>query len=103
MVEHGHIGRANQTWMAVPADSEWPRYVLATAYTKTGYFTDGNRLRKTGEWSDFTITAGNKLFAAHRVKSVYSCFHRDPLSNLSTAGSVRNHITSMLSVLEHLR
>ena len=37
--------------MAVPADaSEWPR------------------LRKTGEWSDFTVVAGGSQFRVHRVK-----------------------------------
>ncbi|KAI4675788.1 uncharacterized protein J4E84_009941 [Alternaria hordeiaustralica] len=51
MEQQGFTSRAPQPWMAVPADSsEWPR------------------LRKTGEWSDFTIFAGGSQFRVHRVK-----------------------------------
>ena len=51
MEQQGFTSRAPQPWMAVSADSsEWPR------------------LRKTGEWSDFTIFAGDSEFRVHRVK-----------------------------------
>ncbi|KAI4640864.1 uncharacterized protein J4E79_011794 [Alternaria viburni] len=51
MEQQGFTSRAPQPWIAVPADSsEWPR------------------LRKTGEWSDFTIYAGGSQFRVHRVK-----------------------------------
>ncbi|KAI4612400.1 uncharacterized protein J4E87_010301 [Alternaria ethzedia] len=51
MEQQGFTSRAPQPWMAVPADaSEWPR------------------LRKTGEWSDFTVVAGGSQFRVHRVK-----------------------------------
>ena len=51
MEQQGFTSRAPQPWMAVPADSsEWPR------------------LRKTGEWSDFTVFAGGSQFRVHRVK-----------------------------------
>ncbi|KAI4639122.1 uncharacterized protein J4E78_011010 [Alternaria triticimaculans] len=51
MEQQGFTSRAPRPWMAVPADSsEWPR------------------LRKTGEWSDFTIVAGGSQFRVHRVK-----------------------------------
>jgi len=51
MEQQGFTSRAPQPWMAVPTDSsEWPR------------------LRKTGEWSDFTIFAGGSQFRVHRVK-----------------------------------
>ncbi|KAJ4991436.1 BTB/POZ domain-containing protein [Stagonosporopsis vannaccii] len=44
-------GRVVQHWMDAHApSSEWPS------------------LRKTGEWSDFTIIAGDRSFAVHRVK-----------------------------------
>ncbi|KAI4638951.1 hypothetical protein J4E93_009701 [Alternaria ventricosa] len=51
MEQQGFTSRAPQPWMAVPADSsEWLR------------------LRKTGEWSDFTVVAGGSDFRVHRVK-----------------------------------
>ncbi|KAL1793826.1 hypothetical protein ACET3X_007247 [Alternaria dauci] len=51
MEQHGFTSRAPQPWLAVPTESsEWPR------------------LRKTGEWSDFTIFAGGSQFLVHRVK-----------------------------------
>ncbi|KAF9696533.1 hypothetical protein EKO04_005325 [Ascochyta lentis] len=46
-----HCGRIAQPWMDVSApSSEWPG------------------LRKSGEWSDFTIVAGGKSFPVHRVR-----------------------------------
>jgi len=51
MEQQGFTSRAPQPWMAVPADSsEWLR------------------LRKTGEWSDFTVVAGGSDFRVHCVK-----------------------------------
>jgi hypothetical protein len=50
MEQQGFISRATQPWIAVQNESsEWPR------------------LRKTGEWSDFTIFAGGSQFPVHRV------------------------------------
>lgn len=49
--QQGFTSRAAQPWMKVPGDgSEWPS------------------LRKTSEWSDFTVVAGGSQFAVHRVK-----------------------------------
>ncbi|KAH6643776.1 hypothetical protein C7974DRAFT_5230 [Boeremia exigua] len=51
MVKEKIAGRIVQPWMDAHApSSEWPS------------------LRKTGEWSDFTIIAGDRSFAVHRVK-----------------------------------
>jgi histone acetyltransferase HTATIP len=51
MEQQGFTSRATQPWIAVQNESsEWPR------------------LRKTGEWSDFTIFAGGSQFPVHRVK-----------------------------------
>jgi histone acetyltransferase HTATIP len=51
MEQQGFTSRATQPWIAVQNElSEWPR------------------LRKTGEWSDFTIFAGGSQFLVHRVK-----------------------------------
>jgi histone acetyltransferase HTATIP len=51
MEQQGFTSRATQPWIAVQNElSEWPR------------------LRKTGEWSDFTIFAGGSQFLDHRVK-----------------------------------
>jgi hypothetical protein len=51
MEQQGFTSRATQPWIAVQNESsEWPR------------------LRKTGEWSDFTIFVGDSQFLVHRVK-----------------------------------
>lgn len=51
MTREGFTSRATQPWIAVQDEpSEWPH------------------LRKTGEWSDFTIFAGGGQFPVHRVK-----------------------------------
>jgi hypothetical protein len=51
MEQQGFTSRATQPWIAVQNESsDWPR------------------LRKTGEWSDFTIFAGGSQFPVHRVK-----------------------------------
>lgn len=51
MEQQGFISRATEPWIALQKESsEWPR------------------LRKTGEWSDFTISAGGSQFPVHRVK-----------------------------------
>ncbi|KAH7363678.1 acyl-CoA N-acyltransferase [Pyrenochaeta sp. MPI-SDFR-AT-0127] len=58
MIKHGFTGRAGQPWMAVPVDSsEWPR------------------IRKTGDWSDFTIIAEGRKFSVHRVKICKESFY----------------------------
>ena len=51
MEQQGFTSRVAQPWMTAPADaSEWPH------------------LRKTCEWSDFTVIAGGSEFRVHRVK-----------------------------------
>ncbi|KAL6707840.1 hypothetical protein ACN47E_003740 [Coniothyrium glycines] len=51
MVKMGYTNRDAQPWASFPAvTSEWPR------------------LRKTGEWSDFTVIAEGTKFPVHRVK-----------------------------------
>ncbi|KAJ4331547.1 hypothetical protein N0V95_009863 [Ascochyta clinopodiicola] len=51
MVKEEHAGRIIQPRIDAPAaSSEWPS------------------LRKSGEWSDFTIVAGDKSFPVHRVR-----------------------------------
>ncbi|CAN9393967.1 unnamed protein product [Alternaria alternata] len=51
MEQQGFTSRATEPWIAVQNESsEWPH------------------LRKTGEWSDFTIFAGGSQFLVHRVK-----------------------------------
>ncbi|KAH7081842.1 hypothetical protein BKA63DRAFT_550432 [Paraphoma chrysanthemicola] len=51
MIKLGYVDRTPQSWMKTPDEnSDWPR------------------LRQTGEWSDFTIIAGGKTFAVHRIR-----------------------------------
>ncbi|KAH8724399.1 histone acetyltransferase MYST2 [Phaeosphaeriaceae sp. PMI808] len=51
MVKHGYVDRLSHNWLGMNSkDTEWPR------------------LRRTGEWSDFTIVAEGKSFAVHRIR-----------------------------------
>jgi hypothetical protein len=69
MEKLGYVNRAPQSCTTVSAEtSEWPRYVHVVSETEFATITGS--LRKTGEWSDFTIVAGGTTFPVHRVRYV---------------------------------
>ena len=66
MVQDQLTGRVIQSWMdGRAASSEWSTYVPCACQ---GLVTNHHSLRQTGQWSDFTITAGDRLFAVHRIR-----------------------------------
>jgi hypothetical protein len=70
MAKHGYTDRTPQSCVKVPAvESEWSQYVRTLIVDECKSLTH-NRLRKTGEWSDFTVFAQGKSFRVHRVRYV---------------------------------
>lgn len=77
MVKYGYVNRAPLGYRAVEGQgSEWPRYVKIAF--EEGWILTTGRLRKTGEWSDFTIVADGQTFAVHRVRYVNPIFPHIP-------------------------